>query len=210
MSILFVMLKRKLTVWVWGRLPHSALIFHALAVALSHYFQKQTLGNGPTSEVSACVVSVSWQAPLLSFARVGHACHFETFNIPKNVSQKHHKHRRWSGPRSRSLNLAFCPAVNVLSQPAVWCHYNTRSHLKYWSARRRWEEGSESYEISWKADRAWFFLLLFFFSSAGLTLQPSLWHFHSIKTPLFTSPGRSRPLSWVSLYGLMRRSREKM
>lgn len=149
--------------------------------------------------------------PLLSFARVGHACHFETFNISKkSLSKTPQQHRHWSGPCSLSLSLAFCPVVIVLSQPAVWCHYNTRSHLKYWFARRRWEEGTKSYEISWKADRAWFVFFFILFFLCRSTLQPSLWHFHSIKTPLFTSPGHSRPLSWVSLYGLMRRSGEKM
>ena len=107
--------------------------------------------------------------PLLSFARVGHACHFETFNISKkSLSKTPQQHRHWSGPCSLSLSLAFCPVVIVLSQPAVWCHYNTRSHLKYWFARRRWEEGTKSYEISWKADRAWFVFFLFYFFSAGL------------------------------------------
>lgn len=46
--------------------PHSTLIFHALAVALSHYFQKQTFGNGPTSEVSVRLyVSLDATAPFI-------------------------------------------------------------------------------------------------------------------------------------------------
>lgn len=113
----------------------------------------------------ACARMYLLTLPLLSFARVGHACHFETFNISKkSLSKTPQQHRHWSGPCSLSLSLAFCPVVIVLSQPAVWCHYNTRSHLKYWFARRRWEEGTKSYEISWKADRAWFFFFYFIFS----------------------------------------------